>query len=382
MSPLAIGVGGIGLLLLLAGKGKAATTAPRATSAKSVAQRMAEALATNNPAAIRLEAGRLRVEGSTTQAADLERAAAAIEAERAPAPSSPAVPSSVPVRPPPVAAPSSAPPVVAAPPAVVVTAPPPASAPPGMAPTITAALKSLPAILGVQFEGTGKSTKQVFKAPRSAGQAVKDWQTVLVQLGFMTAAPDGKFGNATEIATRAFQAAANESAKRSGKPLLDVDGLVGPKTVARAAEARVVSGGPSTFTGDDGFGFDPMFAPSSPQPDTPLPGVMPPMAPAAPNPRRALAARLYNHLSMAPAGGEDRTLVALYQAQEGLKPTGYYGPSTALSLAHSYGIVPPKPLHWTESRTGRSKSNYRGALLALAARDPQRSEEWTRAAKV
>lgn len=383
MSPLAIGVGGIGLLLLLAGKGKAATTAPRATSAKSVAQRMAEALATNNPAAIRLEAGRLRVEGSMTQAADLERAAAALEAERAPI--SPPVkrpePSTATARPP-VAAPSSPPPVVATPPAVVVTAPPPASAPAGMAPTITAALKSLPAILGVQFEGTGRSTKQVFKAPRSAGQAVKDWQTVLVQLGFMSAAPDGKFGNATEIATRAFQAAANESAKRSGKPLLDVDGLVGPKTVARAAEARVVSGGPSTFTGDDGFGFDPMFAPSSPQPDSPLPGVVPPMAPAAPNPRRALAARLYNHLSMAPAGGEDRTLVALYQAQEGLKPTGYYGPSTALSLAHSYGIVPPKPLHWTESRTGRSKSNYRGALLALAARDPQRSEEWTRAAKV
>ncbi len=369
MNAALVAVPAVALLFLLAGKSKAA--APKGAAAvASVAQRMANVLATNNPSAIRLEASRLRLDGYAPQAADLEKAAAVLDSERRPAAAPPAVVAPSPGKPPAVVA---APPK---PPAVVVTAPPPpSSGVAGRAPTITAQLRALPALLGTQFEGAGKSLKQVFKAPRSLGQAVKDWQTVLGELGFLTAAPDGKFGNATEVATRAFQAAANESAKRSGKPLLDADGVVGPKTVARAAEARVISGGPSTFTGDEAFGFDP-------QPDTPLPGVIPPMAPIAPNPRRALASRLLNHLSMAPAGGEDRTLVMLYQQQEGLKPTGFYGPSVALSLARSYGLVPPKPLYWTESRTGKSKSNYRDMLRAIAAGDPQRAEEWLRASNV
>lgn len=372
MNAALIAVPAAALLFLLSGKSKAAT--PKAAVA-SVAQRMANVLATNNPSAIRLEAGRLRLEGYTTQAGDLEKAAAVLESERRPAAAPPPVVAPSPGKPPAVVAAPSRPPAAASAPPAVVAPPPPSSGVAGRAPTITASLRSLPALLGTQFEGTGKSRKQVFKAPRSAGQAVKDWQTVLVELGFLTADPDGEFGNATEVATRAFQAAANESAKRSGKPLLDADGVVGPKTVARAAEARVISGGPSTFSGEEMFGFDP-------QPDTPLPGVIPPMQPTPPNPRRALASRLLNHLSMAPAGGEDRTLVMLYQQQEGLKPTGFYGPAVAISLARSYGLVPPKPLYWTESRTGKSKSNYRDTLRAIAAADPQRAEEWLRASNV
>jgi peptidoglycan hydrolase-like protein with peptidoglycan-binding domain len=375
MNAALIAVPAAALLLLLAGKGKAA--APKGAAAvASVAQRMANVLATNNPAAIRLEAGRLRLDGYSTQASDLEKAAAVLESEQRPAAAAPPVVVAPSPGKPPATVLAPPKPLGAAPaPPAVVAPPPPSSGVAGRAPTITAQLRSLPALLGVQFEGTGKSTKQVFRAPRSAGQAVKDWQTVLVELGFMTAAPDGKFGSATEVATRAFQTAANESARRSGKPLLDADGVVGPKTVARAAEARVISGGPSTFSGEEMFGFDP-------QPDTPLPGVIPPMTPTAPNPRRALASRLLNHLSMAPAGGEDRTLVMLYQQQEGLKPTGFYGPSVALSLARSYGLVPPKPLYWTESRTSKSKSNYRDTLRAIAAGDPQRAEEWFRASNV
>lgn len=374
MNPLAIGLGGVGLLLLLAGGklGGGASGGSAGAKARPVPQRMAEALATGNVAAIRLEAGRLRVEGHTLEAGELEKAAALLEAERGGSPAvKPPAPSSTRS---PVPAPSVAPkpPAVVAPPA-------PSSGAVGRAPTITPLLRSLPALLGTQIEMKGtKSERQVFKAPRSAGQAVKDWQTVLRELGFLQSDPDGKFGNATEVATRAFQNAANESARRSGKPLLDADGIVGPKTVSRAAEARIISGGPSTFTGDEAFGFDPYAGGA----DSPLPGVIPEMVPTAPNPRRALASRLLNHLSMVLPGGEDRTLIALYQQQEGLKPTGFYGPSTALSLARSYGIVPPKPLYWTESRTGKSKANYRDALRALAANDPQRSEEWLRAASV
>ena len=250
----------------------------------------------------------------------------------------------------------------------------------GRAPTITATLKNLTTVLK-----NGKATG--YKAPSSSGQAVTDWQNVLRELGFLASKPDGKFGDGTEQATRAFQAAANTAAKKSGKPALTVDGIVGPASIKRAGEARIMATGPATFTGDlfAGFGDDQrgmIFAPPEPLPDSPLPGFVPEMAPTPPDPRRALAARLAHNLITAPRGGEDRTLVARFQLQEALKPTGFYGPATALALAQRYGIVPPKPLYWTESRTSRSKANYRDALRALGERDPQRIEEWQRAGAV
>jgi peptidoglycan hydrolase-like protein with peptidoglycan-binding domain len=277
---------------------------------------------------------------------------------------------------------SSAPPPAPKPAAVpkpsAPTLPPPAPvASSGRAPTITAALRSLPAILK-----NGAAAN--YPSPASSGPAVRDWQQVLFDLGFLTSKPDGKFGSGTEVGTRQFQTAANTAAAKSGKPALTVDGKVGPATVARAAEARIMPSGPAAFTGDF-FGDDsrgPVFAPSEPLADSPMPGVMPEMAPVAPNPRRALAARVYNMIALAKRGAEDRTLVRLYQMQEGLKPTGYYSPAVALSLAQSYGIVPPKPLYWTESRTSKSKSNYRDAMRMFAERDPQRVEEWQRAGEV
>ena len=263
----------------------------------------------------------------------------------------------------------------AAKPAAAAPAAKPAPAPAGgRAPTITAALKSLSVLLK-----NGKSTG--YKAPASSGQAVVDWQQVLFDLGFSKSKPDGKYGDGTEAATRAFQAAANAAGAKSGKKALTVDGIVGPATIARAAEARIMPSGPATFAGE-WFGDDMMRPPPSPLPDTPLPGLIPPMAPVPPDPRRALAARVYNMLELAPRGGEDRALVALYQSQEGLKATGYYGPATAVSLAQTYGIVPPKPLYWTESRTSKSKANYRDAMRMFGERDPQRVEEWERAGAV
>jgi len=227
-----------------------------------------------------------------------------------------------------------------------------------------------------------KSADGKFAAPASKGAAVQDWQQVLFDLGFTTVKPDGKFGDATHVATKAFQAAANSAAAKSGKPLLDVDGVVGPASVRRAAEARIMPTGPASFTGDAWFGGDVMFAPSAPRPDSPLPGIIPLMAPVEPDPSRALAARLTHMLITAPRGREDRTLVMLFQSREGLRPTGYYGPATALVLAQRYGIVPPKPIHWSESRTSKSKANYRDALRLLGERDPQRVEEWQRAGEV
>lgn len=113
---------------------------------------------------------------------------------------------------------------------------------------------------------------------------------------------------------------------------------------------------------------------------SPLPGYVPRARPPAPEPERALAARLTHHLATHPRGREDRDLVSVFQAAERLKPSGYYGPSTALVLAERYGIVPPTPRYWTRSGTAKAKANYRARLVALAQRDPPRAEEWTQAA--
>ena len=56
-------------------------------------------------------------------------------------------------------------------------------------------------------------------------------------------------------------------------------------------------------------------------------------------------------------------------------------PATALSLAVLHGLVPPAP-YWPERGRVKAKDKYRAALLAIATRDPQRAEEFRRAAKV
>ena len=466
MSPALVAAAGLGIAALILSRTSSAAKPLGTPLSKSPAQRMAEVIATGDPALIQAEALRLASEGHAAEAGELSRVAGEIAAAKAkgvtptvvqkppaaPATKPPSSASSAPATVPsqtsiavvqqrlvqlgwriavdgkngpetiaavkqfqtvngvkPVdgivgpltvtalyspsakgpAAVAGAPAVAAPAPAPKPTTPPPPAAPKpsvapaaaapapvvGKAPTITKNLSSLPAIL--------KNGAPSYPAPASSGQAVKDWQKVLMDLGFLApGTPDGKFGPGTEVATRQFQTAANTAAAKSGKSPLTVDGKVGPATVARAAEARIMPSGPATFTGDEAFGDDAFTPPPRPIADSPLPGYMPEMRPVEPDPRRALAARLYNMLELAPRGGEDRTLVQRYQQQEGLKATGLYTPGTALSLAQKYGIVPPKPLYWTESRTRQSKAHYRDMMRMLGERDPQRVEEWNRAGAV
>jgi hypothetical protein len=66
---------------------------------------------------------------------------------------------------------------------------------------------------------------------------------------------------------------------------------------------------------------------------------------------------------------------------------GAYGSETALCLAEKYGIVPPKPLYWGK-RGGDYKTLvadqklYKQRLAAIAAKDPQRADEWAKAMAV
>lgn len=191
-------------------------------------------------------------------------------------------------------------------------------------------------------------------------------QMRLAELGYMKPSDvDGHFGPGTETAVKAFQ----KNAK------LTDDGKVGPGTLAALANAGAVR-----LQGDEMFGYD--VAPPVPQPGSPLPGLIPPMLPPDPDPRKALAARVAFMLFGAPAGGEDRTMIMNFQAQEGLKASGYYGPATAEALALNYGIVPPKPRFWSKKHQAKAKANYRAMLAGLGQQDPQRVEEWKQAAEV
>jgi len=116
-----------------------------------------------------------------------------------------------------------------------------------------------------------------------------------------------------------------------------------------------------------------------PPPPAPKPPAIPPPPPL--NPRKQLAVMAAEHLSQATKGSEDKGLVKTYQAQEGLKPSGFYGPGTGLSFI-KYDIVPPKPFYFPSRNTANSKANYRKNLLFQATKDPARASEWQAAAIV
>lgn len=126
-------------------------------------------------------------------------------------------------------------------------------------------------------------------------------------------------------------------------------------------------------------GITPLQAPAEPRAASPLPGVIPFFEPRPIGEKRALASRVAEHLFTTLPGREDQRLVAMFQAQEGMRPSGYYGASAALCLAQKYGIVPPRPIYWSKTDTKRSKARYARALDRIAAGDPQRREEWQRA---
>jgi hypothetical protein len=123
--------------------------------------------------------------------------------------------------------------------------------------------------------------------------------------------------------------------------------------------------------------------------------ILPKPAAAATGPtssERTLAGQVALSLRNAKKGSEDKALVRRFQAQEGIVNSqgvndGLYGTSTGLVLADKYDIVPPKPLYWGTKAGGYAsllsdKSSWRSAMMAHAKADPQRAEEWARAAAV
>lgn len=115
-----------------------------------------------------------------------------------------------------------------------------------------------------------------------------------------------------------------------------------------------------------------------------------PSTTSAADPNRARAAALLLALKTAKKGtaSEPKALVKEFQLVERLpRQDGSYGSETGLALADRYNMVPPKPLYWGKkggdySTLTADKNQYSAHLLNLAAKDPQRADEWRSAAKV
>ncbi|MET0412828.1 MAG: peptidoglycan-binding protein [Polyangiaceae bacterium] len=206
------------------------------------------------------------------------------------------------------------------------------------------------------------------------GQDVKEWQLVLNKYGFAVAT-DGIFGPKTTAATKAFQT----------KYKLTSDGIVGNGTKSKLKELS--SSSTALVAGDlehvgDQVEVPPLVLMLSPD------ELLSEMAQPLPSndlgedlSPEQLAHALVAHLSTAPAGQEDRSLVARFQRANGLNDTGAYGPATAEAIA-ALGLVPPRPFHWPSKKSWRAKSRYRIALRERARLDPDRRDEWLHASNV
>jgi peptidoglycan hydrolase-like protein with peptidoglycan-binding domain len=192
------------------------------------------------------------------------------------------------------------------------------------------------------------------------GQDVREWQQVLMRYGHELKA-DGDFGALTEAATKQWQTEHARFADSQRKPL-SPDGAVGKNTRDRIAELErgksIVAGGLALVQADVASRVLPMFERISPQ---------------------LLGIELEQHLRATPPGLEDRELVQRFQRAHGLNDTGVFGPATAEALI-PIGIIPPDVRDWPQKKLYRAKNRYRVALREAAGRDPERSDEWLRAA--
>jgi peptidoglycan hydrolase-like protein with peptidoglycan-binding domain len=205
----------------------------------------------------------------------------------------------------------------------------------------------------------------------TAGKDVAEWQMILNRDGYGPVATDGKFGPATEEATKQWQ----------NTHKLTPDGIVGAGTRNAIEDGTPGPGVLATRVMGD-TDLQPFHAPREFKPYSPLPGLIPLSVPDEVVPAdRSLAARFAQHLFNVSPGAEDRDFVREFQRAHGLNDSGAYGPSTALALV-PYGIVPAKPFYWPRKGLMKAKAQYRVTLMQQSNRDPQRRDEWAAAANV
>src|SRR3972149_5188387 len=131
--------------------------------------------------------------------------------------------------------------------------------------------------------------------------------------------------------------------------------------------------------------------PRRPPPAVPVPSV--PATPAGPSwpvtdaIKYAAAIKANNALTGKGPWKEstaDKEAVKAFQRNEGLTAAGLWGAGAGIHMGTNYGIVPVKPFYWPKDtkKVPAKKAEWRAAMMALAAKDPMRSAEWTAAANV
>lgn len=73
--------------------------------------------------------------------------------------------------------------------------------------------------------------------------------------------------------------------------------------------------------------------------------------------------------------------VHAWQAQEGLRPDGWYGPVTGARIA-AYRVVPPKPWYWPKKGLAKALRDWKALMNQRAAENPDNASEWLASAKV
>lgn len=171
----------------------------------------------------------------------------------------------------------------------------------------------------------------------------------------------------------------------TGIPIPNVDDVIGglPPGIGEVIQV------PPIITEPPNVADEPIFTTQPPVQRSPE--ILEPVEPVVPpptlveevvevDPREALAQEAYAML-LEGAPVQDKALLRSYQRQEGLDTSGVYGPGTGKSFI-KYGLIPPKPFTWPTSNVQSHKDNWRGNMLTMARKDPQRAEEWREASKV
>jgi peptidoglycan hydrolase-like protein with peptidoglycan-binding domain len=185
---------------------------------------------------------------------------------------------------------------------------------------------------------------------------VKVWQRII------GVKDDGVFGSGTESATKQWQAA------HGVKP---ADGIVGPKTWARAAELAAASKppmAPPVVTSNPPPSQSPGLPTSGISTAVPAPSITAPTAPAV-VPLTDLqieTAAVAKHIKGLKRGSEDKTIIKNWQVRAGVaSPDGLFGAGSAERMAElGIGDLPivwywPKDVKTAQKRVGTYKSRLR-----------------------
>jgi hypothetical protein len=77
----------------------------------------------------------------------------------------------------------------------------------------------------------------------------------------------------------------------------------------------------------------------------------------------------------------DDPTVHAWQAQEGLKTDGFYGPVTGTRIA-AYRVVPPKPWYWPKKGTQKALNDWKALMRQRARENPDNQAAWLAVSKV